>query len=1265
MESNLKSIIINSFNCRGLRNSTKRKSIFNWLKNNFLGLTLLQETHSCISDERMWQSEWGGEIKFSHGDYNARGTAILIPKNLGLNLEIENTETDGEGRFIIMNCKIENTSISLFNIYSPTKDNSKLQLKFLEFLHKTLEKNSSTNIVLGGDLNTYLNINLDKKGGKSELKESLYCQKLKYIMEEYTLCDIWRVRNPHSLKFTRVERGRGGIVQSRLDYFLVSIGLTYLIRKVDILPGLSSDHSIVTLTVDIQDTNIRGKGYWKFNNDLLLDNEYVNKIKNTINSIKQNITMSNKNTLWEYVKCQIRTDTLQYASYRAKKIKSREIELIKKLKALETQLNNEQKYLEYIQVKGEWESMEQRKTNGIIMRSKAQWVEQGEKNTKYFLNLEKRNYNNTYIKKLIKDNNIEISEISEIIKEEQTFYKSLYSSKTKVKNKQNLITYLSNTKLPTLTCEEKTMCESNLSLEEIEKALMSLPNNKSPGADGLTTNFFKFFWVDIGSILLESYNYSFTNNNLTQYQKRAILNLLPKKDKDIRYLKNWRPVSLLTTDYKILTKALALRLQKVISNLANSDQVGYIKNRYIGENIRTIFDLLNFTKINNIEAYIAQIDFEKAFDSIEWPFMLKTLEKFNFGENFIKWIKILYTDIYACVGNNGYYSDYFSISRSIRQGCPISALLFVFVLEVLATNIRLDKNIVGIKLKNVEYKLSLMADDMTLFISDLESLNNSVMALETFESFSGLKLNLGKTELIPLGKPRNINTIKLSEKLEKISVKQAPFKALGVWFSNNIKEINYLNFNDRLQKMDELINIWKCRGLSLKGKITIIKTLILPQIQFLFSMIYVPYNVQRQIDDKLFKYLWDDKPPKIKRSTIIASIENGGLGMVDIYVTQQVAKCLWIKRLTDERNGKWKEIFWYMLSIKQELVNKNLSIGVASNSKSEFHAQLLESWFAVSAGEPINIKNILNQYILYNQYILINKIPLTAKDLNIERIDIKIINIVDNNGKFLGCKDFNNKFECNISHLLHRSIISAIPRRWKTAMKIIYPIQNGEKLLFQSEILTNIVKNPKTMEKTVSKDIYKAIVSKKSKKPTSLDKWINAYPFLEGIDWGKVFLTGYSCNLEPYLQSFQYKIINRLLNCNENLYKWKIKNSDKCFYCPEIDTIEHHLFECSKSKKLWQELKSWMLSNLEFSFDLTICEVLFGIPTINNNNTKLFNFLIIITKYYINRTKTSEGTLYLIELLLIIREKIKMIDYINESLGRDSRGWHEDLLDIL
>ena len=130
--------------------------------------------------------------------------------------------------------------------------------------------------------------------------------------------------------------------------------------------------------------------------------------------------------------------------------------------------------------------------------------------------------------------------------------------------------------------------------------------------------------------------YSFEHNLLTNEQKIGILNLIPKKDKDLRKLSNWRPVSLLTTDYKILTKALAIRLQKVIPNIIDADQVGYIKNRHIGQNVRIIYDLLNHAKEHEIDAFLAQIDFEKAFDSIEWPFLMKCLQAFGFGDNFIK-----------------------------------------------------------------------------------------------------------------------------------------------------------------------------------------------------------------------------------------------------------------------------------------------------------------------------------------------------------------------------------------------------------------------------------------------------------------------------------------------------------------------------------------------------------------------------------------------------------------------------------------------------
>ena len=119
-------------------------------------------------------------------------------------------------------------------------------------------------------------------------------------------------------------------------------------------------------------------------------------------------------------------------------------------------------------------------------------------------------------------------------------------------------------------------------------ALKEMSNDKSPGLDGFTTNFYKFFWTDIKHIVFESFKYSLQHGKLSKTPKRGVLSLIPKNSKDTRYLKSWRPVSLLATDYKVLAKSLATRLQKVIPNLINPDQVGYIKGRHIGQNIRFI-----------------------------------------------------------------------------------------------------------------------------------------------------------------------------------------------------------------------------------------------------------------------------------------------------------------------------------------------------------------------------------------------------------------------------------------------------------------------------------------------------------------------------------------------------------------------------------------------------------------------------------------------------------------------------------------------------
>lgn len=129
------------------------------------------------------------------------------------------------------------------------------------------------------------------------------------------------------------------------------------------------------------------------------------------------------------------------------------------------------------------------------------------------------------------------------------------------------------------------------------------------------------------------------SGTLSQYQRRAILNLIPKLSiKDLRQLKNWRPLSLLNTDYKILAKTLATRLQNAIQNLISEYKTGCLKGRFIGQNIRTIVNTLDITTMNNIPGFMVMLDFEKAFDSVSWDYLFRTLESFNFGNNFIKWI---------------------------------------------------------------------------------------------------------------------------------------------------------------------------------------------------------------------------------------------------------------------------------------------------------------------------------------------------------------------------------------------------------------------------------------------------------------------------------------------------------------------------------------------------------------------------------------------------------------------------------------------------
>ena len=195
--------------------------------------------------------------------------------------------------------------------------------------------------------------------------------------------------------------------------------------------------------------------------------------------------------------------------------------------------------------------------------------------------------------------------------------------------------------------------------------------------------------------------------------------MIPKPNKDLEHIKNWRPITLLNQDYKYLAKCLADRCKDIIPRIVSTDQAGFVNGRYIGTNIIRTQNLIDYCTKNKINGCLVNIDFEKAFDSIEWKFIWKALEYFNFPSKFIKWIGALYSGIETCVINNGHLSTFFNPERGVRQGCPLSPTLFVVAIELLAIYMKTVPDITGIKSRaQNDYLISQFADDIIISIDE-------------------------------------------------------------------------------------------------------------------------------------------------------------------------------------------------------------------------------------------------------------------------------------------------------------------------------------------------------------------------------------------------------------------------------------------------------------------------------------------------------------------------------------------------------------------
>ena len=203
-------------------------------------------------------------------------------------------------------------------------------------------------------------------------------------------------------------------------------------------------------------------------------------------------------------------------------------------------------------------------------------------------------------------------------------------------------------------------------------------NNKSPGNYGLSKEFYVCFFNEIHSYLLQALNMSFREGQLSSSQRQAVIVLIERKDKDKRFLKNWRSISLINVDTKITSKAIALRIKKVIEKLVHCDQTAYVGNWNIRESVRLINDILEYTDENDIEAILFSVDFKKAFDSVEHFFIIFTLRAVGFRPDFIQWVKTFFKNVESCVMNQMVDQPVISSRKRHPTRRPSFCILFHF-----------------------------------------------------------------------------------------------------------------------------------------------------------------------------------------------------------------------------------------------------------------------------------------------------------------------------------------------------------------------------------------------------------------------------------------------------------------------------------------------------------------------------------------------------------------------------------------------------------
>ena len=1226
-----------TMNVRGIRNTKKRKSLFQMFRQGRYDIIALQETHLVETDVEILKREWGENFHLSAGTTRSKGLLTLFSNNISMNNVTNILMND---RILVSFLNSTTKPVLIINIYGPNSDKEKCI--FINHLQKGVQtaiKNSDcNNIVLLGDCNIVLDNNFDIVSGLPHSKTVV--DHFNSFVNQMDLFDIWRLKNPKVRAFTWSCK-HPTFTARRLDYIFLSSHLMSSSKKIEIKNIGLSDHKAVHLIMNFAAFK-RGPSTFKFNTQILKDLDFINEIKLEIKRIEA--LDLNPHLKWEYVKIQIKALGMIYGRKKASEKNDKKRQLIDHINKLDAQLIHDPHNINiqnrYYQIKQQLEIYLLDEAEGAKIRSGIKWAEEGEKCTKFFLNLEKkRSDDNTIFQLLDEPNNTYHTAPDEILKYLKNHFSSIYNpseDKQRLDNNKEKLQFTNRNKnnQEFLDEDDINLLDNEISENEVLRALKASNNKSAPGLDGLPCEVYKVLWIDIKNLILESFNYSYTISNLCDSQKTGMICLIHKgKGLDTTNISNWRPITLTNFDYKLLAKTLALRLNYCIDKCIHSDQHAFMKGRPISEMIRIIDDITEWGKNKKSDNLILSIDYAKAFDTISTTAILDALNFFGMGERFIHWIKILLDNRKSCIRNGGFISEYFKMGRGVRQGCPISPLLFILTVELLAINIRYDENIKGIRIPGGHRALKIQqyADDTTLFLRDLIDFREILSKIKAFGLYTGLELNKNKSNAMYISNTKKENTLKYGIKfLNKL-------KILGVIFSN-VKSTQDIeeNVSDRINKLERICTIWSKRKLTIIGKITILKSFGISIFIHIMQSIGISRANLDKINKIMFSFLWKNNytnkktTEKVKRTTVCTEKKYGGLGMIDIHSMQHSFLLDWAIKYINGGQQFWN----YTADIFLK------KIGGRSSFKSNV---TVNQFKGIQSVNSIFWKNVLCTWLEYNR--------------------------VDNNSE-----EHLNNFSpiFNNSNIKYKNETLFIPHCLQTNIRLVGDIMNTDNNIMSfdefknlygqkpdSQLVYNIIFNSINRHKTNIDSVQEDVIYFRNIKISSLNRkgifkiirscelpianryLTKKYNFkMSSEHW----LIPFKCSNETRLQSLQWKILHGIFPTGTLLTKMKLRANTNCQFCDSIDTLQHFFYDCPLSKVVWKEIERKLETLCNRYTHFSAKNVLIGFDQEDNlgkNVSKIINLMILIGKNTISKAKYHKNR----NIRLVLEQELNLRKY--------------------